>query len=805
MNRDTSQKKTIKDTIEGFLFSYNIPEQELRKIEPRIIERNSSTLKTIAPICAVLFFVLVGISFFVDRLRDNLLLYLFAAVGTLVIVLYELFFVRMFPKLQSVVFYAFLTIMNVTAIALGTYASPDELALAYIVLILVQAAMFVNRPVRLLIFQLTSALLFSVAAIQFKEEKMIWRDLFNVWGVELLSFCISVYTVRRTSQNILTEYRLENLGIVDQLTGMRNRNCYENDLEKYPNRAKFSLACVFLDVNGLHALNDKEGHEAGDRMLQYMACGFQKAFGEKNTYRIGGDEFVAIPVDMGVDEIKEKISILNSTFEKRGYHAAIGYAFTGVARNRNNGVKILDLVKSAEENMYREKANYYRTAGLDERSQRDAVLALKEQSKTLAFIETDDLTGLYTKQAFCHHVQLLLRRNQEVQYNLIMLDIGNFKYVNERYGEETGDRILRKMGNQIKTDKEFGLLAGRFGSDVFVFLVEQGETSTEETISYFSKKLMKDMDIQKISLKYGLYENVEHAVPVNVLCDRAMMALRSIKRHYGTVIGRYDESLQQKADWENRLEESMEKALKTGQFQVYYQPKHDAKSGKLIGAEALIRWIHPEFGFISPGDFIPLFEKNGFVARADFYVWENVCRDLKVWKENGISTVPVSVNTSKLDFMEGDYWERIHRSVDTYKVPKEMLHIEVTETLVSGNIEEELVDLLNKLREEGFKIEMDDFGKGYSSLNILGTLPLDILKLDMSFIRNIGNERKFKVLASVISMAKNLQLQTVAEGVETKEQLEVLRDLGCDGIQGYYFSKPLPKEEFTEYLKNTAS
>lgn len=372
--------------------------------------------------------------------------------------------------------------------------------------------------------------------------------------------------------------------------------------------------------------------------------------------------------------------------------------------------------------------------------------------------------------------------------------------MSEQYGEDVGDRILCKMGNQIKTDRLFGLLAGRYSSDVFVFLMERGKTGTEDTISDFSKKLMKDIDIQKISLKYGVYENVEHAVPVNVLCDRAMMALQSTRRHYGTVIGRYDENLQQKADWENRLEESMEKALNTGQFQVYYQPKHDAKSGKLIGAEALLRWIHPEYGFISPGDFIPLFEKNGFVSRADYYVWDNVCRDLRVWMEAGISIVPVSVNTSKLDFTEGDYWERIHKSVDTYKVPKEKLHIEVTETLVSGNINEELVTLLNELREEGFKIEMDDFGKGYSSLNILGTLPLDILKLDMSFISDLGNERKFKVLVSVISMAKNLQLQTVAEGVETKEQMEVLRDLGCDGVQGYYFSKPLPREEFAKYL-----
>lgn len=796
LNKQNKKSKSIG----AFLFHYNIPLLELDKVEERIRERNSRALKVVSSICALLFSGLLAMSFFIGDLRDNMPEYLFAAAGMLIVAFYEWFFIRIFPKLQTGMLYVFLAILNIFAILLGTFASPDELAVIYIVLLLTQSAMAIDRPVRLLVFQLCSMMLFTVAAVCFKKDSVLVTDIVNVWTIGALSLGIGSYTISSGSTSILTSCQLENLGVIDQLTGLQNRNCYERNLKRYPYKAKMSLACVFMDVNGLHAMNDKEGHENGDRMLQYMALGFRKAFGEKDTYRIGGDEFVAIPVDMGIDEIREKIRILNRTFAKRDYHAAIGCAFAGVSRNKDTVMNMMPLIKSAEEDMYREKEEYYRTAGLDERSQRDAALALKEQSKTLAFIELDDLTGLYTKQAFYHHAQMLLRRNPDTSYHVIMIDIDNFKYFNERYGEEAGDRILRKMGNHISTNSKCCVLAGHFNGDVFVLLAEQREQTTEELIADCSKSLMKDPDIQKVSLKFGVYENVEHALPVSVLCDRAIIALRSIKRHYGIAIGKYNEELRKKNDWENKLENDMNRALKQRQFQVYYQPKHDTKTGALIGAEALIRWIHPEYGFISPGDFIPLFERNGFVAEADFYVWESVCSDLRSWMDNGIPTVPVSVNSSKVDFADEHYWERIHNPVERYRVQKDKLHIEVTETLISENMNE-LVELLRKLQEEGFKIEMDDFGKGYSCLNTLGTLPLDIVKLDMSFISQIRNDRQLSVLSSVIGLSRSLNLITVAEGVETREQAEVLQKLGCDGIQGYFFSKPLPKIAFTEYLK----
>lgn len=261
------------------------------------------------------------------------------------------------------------------------------------------SVIFVDRPVRFSGFHIGSMILFTVAVFLFKEENHV-TDIVNVWSIGTLSFFVGAYMAASIAKSILTEYQLENMGIIDQLTGLRNRNSYESALERYPYRARISLACVYMDVNGLHALNDKDGHQAGDQMLQFMAYGFQKAFGERDSYRIGGDEFVAPPVDMGIDEIRERISVLNRTYAKRNYNAAIGYAYTGVSRHREKVINVMELIKLAEENMYHEKEIYYRKVGFDGRSQRDAVLELKEQRSVLAFMEVDDLTGLYTKRHF---------------------------------------------------------------------------------------------------------------------------------------------------------------------------------------------------------------------------------------------------------------------------------------------------------------------------------------------------------------------------------------------------------------------
>ena len=436
------------------------------------------------------------------------------------------------------------------------------------------------------------------------------------------------------------------------------------------------------------------------------------------------------------------------------------------------------------------------------RSRINSIIRLRESSATLSAVEYDELTDLYTRQAFYHHADVLLKRNPNTQYNLLISDVEDFKLINERYGAEVGDKLLCLMGESLKKAAKQNVLVGRYGGDQFVVMAEEGTLDfNKELLERNARELEQRLSIPHLTVKYGLYENVAHDESVMVLCDRALRALDTVKHRYGKMCGKYDKALQEKALREHQIEMSMQTALDQEQFSVYYQPKHEAATGKLIGAEALVRWIHPQYGFMSPGDFIPLFEKNGFIVEVDHYIWDRTCKNVRGWLDQGITVPPISVNGSKLDFEQKNYLERVTGSLEKYHVPPEYLHLEVTESLFSDRLDE-MVELLQQCRDAGIQIELDDFGTGYSSLNTLAVLPLDVVKLDMSFMKQLNDPRRVRVLSTSVKLAKSLKLKTITEGVETEDQRKLVQDLHVDAIQGYYFSKPLPEAEFEEYMKN---
>ncbi|MDO4960924.1 MAG: EAL domain-containing protein [Eubacteriales bacterium] len=432
-------------------------------------------------------------------------------------------------------------------------------------------------------------------------------------------------------------------------------------------------------------------------------------------------------------------------------------------------------------------------------------IRLRESAAALSVVEYDDLTGLYTRQAFYHHAEILLRNNPDKHYSLIVSDIDDFKAINEKYGEGMGDAVLKAGSRSLKYAAEMGMLVGRYGGDQFVSMMEYDPKSDDsDGAADFMEKMIDGIEssfpIKGLRLKMGIYDDVDHELPISILCDRAIMAVRSISGLYGKRYTYYNGELQAKYEKEQKIELSMQNAYTEKQFRVYYQPKHDAVTGELVGAEALIRWLHPQYGFMPPNDFISLFEKNGFITYADYYVWTRTCENLKKWMNAGIDIVPVSVNASRKDFDHPNHLEFIKKPVEEAGIDPKLLHIEITESVFSDNLEE-ITAKIDKCREMGFEVEMDDFGSGYSSLNTLATLPLDIVKLDRVFMLQLHNEKKARVLSAVISLTKTLGIRTVAEGVETEEQLEFLREAGCDWIQGYYYSKPLPESEFEAYLR----
>ena len=284
------------------------------------------------------------------------------------------------------------------------------------------------------------------------------------------------------------------------------------------------------------------------------------------------------------------------------------------------------------------------------------------------------------------------------------------------------------------------------------------------------------------------------------ICNRALSALTSVKGRHGIEIAQFDDEMHQRQLMEQTIYDSMQTALDELQFSVYFQPKHDVHADRVGGAEALIRWIHPELGFISPGLFILIFERNGFITKLDLFVWEEICKEIKLCQERQLPIVPLSVNTSRLDFDLPDLSERLTEIADRYDVDRALLHIELTETAYSDN-PEVVVQTLSDLKQRGFLVELDDFGAGYSSLVSLNTLPLDVMKLDMSVIRQAVALNDFRIVESTIKLAQMLDLKTVVEGVETAEEAERVIDIGCDMIQGYYYSRPLDRGAFEAYLE----
>lgn len=428
------------------------------------------------------------------------------------------------------------------------------------------------------------------------------------------------------------------------------------------------------------------------------------------------------------------------------------------------------------------------------------LIRLQESTAMLNTLEKDKLTGLYTKDFFYQHVEEILDQNSNEDYMLVVSDLENFKMVNEKYGIKTGDDVLRIIANNMMVSMPGFVIGGRLNSDRFVFLQKARKLSNEEGL-YYTGLYLKDTPVPNLTIKFGIFHVVKN-MSVQAMADRAALALQQIKGVYGTIYAEYDDKLRKDLVVQQQILDNMAEALEKHQFSVYLQPKHNLHDDKTGGAEALVRWIHPELGFMNPGIFIPLFEQNGFIQELDFYVWEEVCKTLHRWKQEGKPLIPISVNVSRRDFELKDLAKFIFWMVDSYEIPHEYIHIEVTESAFTDN-PEQITQIVKELHEAGFVIELDDFGVGYSSLTTLNSMDLDIIKLDMSIIRNDEPGSARNVLEFSMELAKMLKLKTVAEGVETEEKVERLKCLGCDYIQGYYYSKPLPIEEFESYMEQT--
>ena len=422
---------------------------------------------------------------------------------------------------------------------------------------------------------------------------------------------------------------------------------------------------------------------------------------------------------------------------------------------------------------------------------------MRRAENTIEILKRDPVTNLLTEKIFYERAQVMLEENPGQAFDIIAVDIERFKIINDAFGTAAGNQLLSDLSVcllDIRVDEKS--LFARIRADLFAVLVPREEGvygRLEHSLNCFLKNYPLPM---RLTVKIGVYQIEERDIPVERMCDRAFIAAGSIKGMYAEKIVFYNNAMREKMLFEQKILDTMVEALEQGQFQIHLQPKFRVNTEEVVGAEALVRWEHPELGLLSPADFLPVFERNGFIYSLDLYVWHKVCSAMQRWRQMGGADIPVAVNVSRMDIYHGDLPSLFTELVKDYGLEPKNLHLEITESAYISD-SRQLLLVVEQLRKTGFVVEMDDFGSGYSSLNMLSELPVDVLKLDLKFLRT-GTDagRRHRIMQAVIDLAHTLHLLVIAEGVETKEESLLLEEMGCQYAQGYYYGRPVPENEF---------
>ena len=433
-------------------------------------------------------------------------------------------------------------------------------------------------------------------------------------------------------------------------------------------------------------------------------------------------------------------------------------------------------------------------------------IELSEDRNIIHSTERDSLTSLFNIEYFVRYVKLFDQHYQTKSMDAIVVDVNHFHMVNERYGKEYGDEVLKKIGEKVRLQsRKLGGVGCRQGADTFLIYAPHRD-SYEDVLEKLSEglgQIEEEEQDRKIRLRMGVYYDVEKSIDIERRFDRAKIAADTIKDNYMATIGVFDAKMHDEMMFNDRLLGEFKTSLEERQFSVFLQPKYDIRSDTpvLKSAEALVRWKHPELGMISPGRFIPLLEEHSLIFDLDYYVWDATAAYIRYCKDTYGFSVPVSVNVSRIDMLLPNLKEIFEGILQKYSLTTDDIILEITESAYTGD-SDQVISMVTMFREDGFGIEMDDFGTGYSSLGMLSKLPIDALKLDMSFVRSAFSEKRdMRMIELIISIAERLDVPVIAEGVETEEQYLALKEMGCDIVQGYYFSKPVPKEEFDRFIK----
>lgn len=446
-----------------------------------------------------------------------------------------------------------------------------------------------------------------------------------------------------------------------------------------------------------------------------------------------------------------------------------------------------------------------RTRALAAISNVDDVTEMERQLKY--HTERDYKTPLLHESAFVKRVRELLAGNPDVDYRLILMNIEHFHLITGMFGVEEGDNLLRYLAVKIQEymDEEEGTVQCRIASEHFAMLVPVPKYSVSEVIDYLERAVFLYPNICNISLSFGVYPITEEErgpqASVRLMIERAMAASATVRDNYMRHVAFYDSAMRSQEEREMKIINRMRAALEQEQYLVYLQPRVEMDSGRITGAEALVRWQYSADELITPGEFIPIFEKNGFIIELDYYMVEHICRIIRRWLDTGIPALPISVNLSRINLYNPKLLSGIDACVEKYRIPRNLIEFELTESEFAAE-NKYMVDLVENLSRRGFEVYLDDFGSGYSSLNALKEIPADGLKIDSRFLSTDGDRRKADlILEYIVQMAKAMEVKITVEGVEDAEQAEFLLGIGCSLVQGFYYYRPMPVEEYEESIR----
>ena len=432
----------------------------------------------------------------------------------------------------------------------------------------------------------------------------------------------------------------------------------------------------------------------------------------------------------------------------------------------------------------------------------DNVIKLKESTLMLAAVEHDELTGLYTRQVFLHYAKGIMKFRADTPMHLVVAKIIDFKLIKHMYGNKKADEVIGYLASVYSNRVRNGLVA-RQGHNSFVGLFWEDYKTFEQKLKNVISEVKANLPVKGLMVKYGVYKDIDKRLPVSAICDCASMAEESIADNYDCDMAYYTEEMGHKRINNQMIEIAFESALKNHEFIVFYQPKVDIDTEKVVGAEALVRWYKDGTSLISPGEFIPVYERDGLIVRLDEYVFRQVCSLQKRRMDKGEEMLPISVNLSRTSALHEDVAKRYIDIIKENGIPFSCVPIELTESAAIYN--DRVKAMTEQLTDAGCILHIDDFGVGYSSLISLNQFPFSTLKIDKSLIDDVCQSKGKTLVEQVITLSKLLDMKVVAEGVETKEQLDIIKALQCDAVQRFYYAKPMPEDEFIEYVKGIQS